>query len=57
MVFFLLLPRNQATIHAPQEPQFTKAKESTAEQIQISSNDDHFFDIQRIVHMNWVPER
>ena len=43
-------------IHALEEPQFTKAKESTAEQIQIESNDDRFFGIQGIVHVDRVPE-
>ena len=27
-----------------------------AEQIQIQSNDDSFFDIRGIVHVDWVPE-
>ena len=44
-------------IHALEEPQFTKAKESMAEEIQIVSNEDRFyFDIRGIVHMDWVPE-
>jgi len=43
-------------IHALEEPQFTKAKESTAEQIQIQRNDDLFFDIRGIVHVHWMPE-
>ena len=44
-------------IHAPEEPLFTKAKENTAEQIQIYSSDDRFFpDIRGIVHIDLVPE-
>jgi len=35
MVFFSIGPRKLAPIHALVEPQFTKAKESAAEQIQI----------------------
>ena len=40
---FSIRPRKQAPIHAMQEPHFTRAKGSTAQQIEISSNDDRFF--------------
>jgi hypothetical protein len=35
----------------------TSKKKSMEEQVQFESNDDRFFDIRGIVHIDWVPER
>ena len=35
---------------------FQDGREDVEDQIKIQSNDDCFFDVHGIVHLNWVPE-
>jgi alpha-galactosidase/6-phospho-beta-glucosidase family protein len=40
----------------PGRAPFHQGKESTAMQIQIERNDDLFYDIRGLVHVDWVTE-